>query len=182
MSAQLLARHSNCPFRVTPTERSSIFRKQRKRCEFGFCSQITMTPARVDVATPLRWSRRMEMKMKFRLCILAGLLGLSVGCGSNSPSTPSGTSVTGTPVSIVSQSSTLTNTAYAPNPISIAAGGTITWTNNDAVAHTSTGDDGSWNSGTIAPGANFSRMFPSAGTFVYHCTIHPGMVGTVTVR
>jgi plastocyanin len=125
----------------------------------------------------------MEMKMKFRLGILAGLIGLSVGCSSYSPSTPSGgTGVTGTPVSIVSQASNLTSTAYAPSPISIAAGDTITWTNNDAVAHTSTGDDGSWNSGTIAPGANFSRTFPSAGTFVYHCTIHPGMVGTVTVR
>ena len=62
--------------------------------------------------------------MKFRLGILAGLIGLAVGCSSNSPSAPSGgTGVTGTPVSIVSQSSTLTNTAYAPNPISIAAGG-----------------------------------------------------------
>lgn len=125
----------------------------------------------------------MEMKMRFRLGILAGLVGLAVGCSSYSPSTPSGgTDVTGTPVSIVSRASTLTNTAYAPNPISIAAGDTITWTNNDAEAHTSTGTDGSWDSGTIAPGARFSRTFPSAGTFSYHCTIHPGMVGTVTVR
>jgi plastocyanin len=125
----------------------------------------------------------MEIKMKFRLGILAGLIGLAVGCSSNSPTTPSGgTGVTGTPVSIVSQASILTNTAYSPNPIAIAAGGTITWTNNDTVAHTSTGDDGSWSSGTIAPGANFSRTFASAGTFAYHCTIHPGMVGTVTVR
>jgi plastocyanin len=119
--------------------------------------------------------------MKIRLSIIAGLIGLTVGCGSSSPSAPS-TGGTGTPVSIVAGSSTLTTTAYAPNPISVAIGGTITWTNNDVVAHTSTGDDGSWNSGTIAPGSNFSRTFPSAGTFAYHCTIHPGMVGTVTVR
>jgi plastocyanin len=32
------------------------------------------------------------------------------------------------------------------------------------------------------PGATFTRTFPSAGTFQYHCTIHPGMVGTVTVQ
>ncbi len=121
--------------------------------------------------------------MKLQLGVLAGLIGLTVSCSSYSPSSPSGgTDVTGTPVSIVRQASTLTTTAYAPSPISIAAGETITWTNNDVVEHTSTGDDASWNSGTIAPGAHFSRMFPSAGTFVYHCTIHPGMVGTVTVR
>ena len=111
------------------------------------------------------------------------MITLSIGCSSYSPSAPSGgTTVTGTPVSIVSQASILTSTAYAPSPISIAAGDTLTWTNNDVTAHTSTGDDGSWNSGSIAPGASFSKTFPSAGTFVYHCTIHPGMVGTVTVR
>jgi plastocyanin len=121
--------------------------------------------------------------MRIRLGIIAGLIGLTVGCSSYSPSAPSGgTGVTGTPVSIVSRASILTNTAYAPNPIAISVGDTITWTNNDNESHTSTGDDGSWNSGSIAPGANFSRTFPSAGTFSYHCTIHPGMVGTVTVR
>src|SRR5262245_65768819 len=101
-----------------------------------------------------------RMKMKFRLSLVAGLIGLTVGCSSYSPSTPSGgTGVTGTPVSIVRNASVLTNTAYAPSPITIGVGETITWTNNDAEAHTSTGDDGSWNSGTIAPGANFSRTF-----------------------
>jgi plastocyanin len=118
--------------------------------------------------------------MKLRLGILAGLIGLAIGCGSSSPSSPSGNA--GTPVSIVSGSSTLTTTAYSPNPVSISVGGTVTWTNNDATAHTATGDDGSFSSGSIAPGATFSRTFPTSGTFTYHCTIHPGMVGTVTVR
>jgi plastocyanin len=119
--------------------------------------------------------------MKFRLSVLAGLIGLTIGCGSSSPSSPSN-GPTGTPVSIVSGSSTLTTTAYSPNPVSISVGGTVTWTNNDVTAHTATGDDGSFNSGTMAAGATFSRTFSAAGTFTYHCTIHPGMVGTVTVR
>jgi plastocyanin len=135
------------------------------------------------VATPLRCARRMEKKMKLRLGIVAGLIGVTIGCSSYSPSTPSGgTDTAGTPVSIVSHADTLTNTAYAPNPITIGVGATITWTNNDTIAHTSTGDDGSWNSGTIEAGQRFSRTFPAAGTFSYHCTIHPGMVGSVTVR
>jgi plastocyanin len=58
----------------------------------------------------------------------------------------------------------------------------VTWTNNDTVAHTSTADNGQWNSGSIAPQGSFSRMFPTAGSFTYHCAIHPGMVGTVTVQ
>jgi plastocyanin len=76
----------------------------------------------------------------------------------------------------------MSTTAYAPNPIAVAVGGTVTWTNNDSTTHTSTGNGGTWDSGAIAPGGNFSRTFSSAGTFPYHCTFHPGMVGTVTVQ
>lgn len=85
-------------------------------------------------------------------------------------------------MSIVQGSISLTTTAYAPNPVTVAPGGTVTWTNDDSIAHTSTGDGAAWNSGSIAPGAKFSRAFPSAGTFTYHCAFHPGMVGTVTVQ
>ena len=121
--------------------------------------------------------------MTLRLSILAGVIGLTIGCSSYSPSSPSGgNNVTGTPVSIVSRAASLTTTAYAPNPITISTGDTVSWTNNDTEAHTSVGDDGSWNSGTIAPGATFNRTFTSAGTFTYHCSIHPNMIGTVTVR
>lgn len=111
----------------------------------------------------------------------------SVAACSSTVSTP--TTLTGptstSNVSIVPGSSTKTTTAYSPNPVTIAKGGTVTWTNNDTTTHTSTSDPGmttSWSSGSIAPGASFSQTFNSAGTFTYHCTIHPGMVGTVTVQ
>jgi plastocyanin len=73
-------------------------------------------------------------------------------------------------------------TAYAPNPITVSIGGSVTWTNNDSTTHTSTGNNATWDSGPIPPGANFSRTFATAGSFPYHCAIHPGMVGTVTVQ
>jgi len=116
----------------------------------------------------------------------AALLGTSFGCGS-SYSTPSGPSPTpsgntGTPVSIVSGASGQTTTAYAPNPITVAVGGSVTWTNNDNTSHTSTANNGAWNSGVIAAGGKYSMTFASAGSFTYHCTLHPGMVGTVTVQ
>jgi plastocyanin len=82
----------------------------------------------------------------------------------------------------VSGASTRTTNAYSPNPINVAVGTTITWTNNDTVTHTSTSDSSVWNSDSIAPQGSFSRMFSAAGTFPYHCSIHPGMVGTVTVQ
>lgn len=122
--------------------------------------------------------------MSIRLILIAPLALLLAGCGtSSSPtySSPSPTAGSST-VSIVSGSRTLTTNAYSPNPIMISSGMTVTWKNNDSIAHTSTSNAAAWDSGTIAPGASFSRTFPSAGTFQYHCTIHPNMVGTVTVQ
>lgn len=126
--------------------------------------------------------------MRSRFALMLVLIGFSAACGSSSPSSPSSPSDggnngnNGTPVSIVNGASTLTTTAYAPNPISVAVGGTVTWTNNDTTAHTSTSNNGAWSSGTIAPGGKFSTTFSTAGTFQYHCTIHPNMVGTVNVQ
>jgi len=76
----------------------------------------------------------------------------------------------------------LTTTAYSPNPITVQAGATITWVNNDLISHTSTSNGGIWSSDTIPPGGSFARTFQSAGTFQYHCAIHPNMVGTVVVQ
>lgn len=127
--------------------------------------------------------------MSMRIGLVALALGATLGCHSSPSSTvPSSPSPTPTPsgavapVSIVSGASTMTTTAYAPNPIVVSVGGSVTWTNKDTQTHTATANDNAWNSGPIAPGAQFSRTFSSAGTFQYFCTIHPGMVGTVTVQ
>jgi plastocyanin len=76
----------------------------------------------------------------------------------------------------------LTTTAFSPSPLSVAVGTTVTWVNNDITTHDSRADNGSFNTGLISPGASASVTFSTAGSFVYHCTIHPGMVGTVTVQ
>jgi len=76
----------------------------------------------------------------------------------------------------------LANRAFVPDDLNIAVGTTVTWMNTDSTAHTSTSDASGWNSGVVAPGAQFSFAFQTAGTFPYHCSIHPGMVGTVVVR
>jgi plastocyanin len=113
---------------------------------------------------------------------IAGMIALiAAGCSSNS-SNPGTPSAQATNVSIVLNSSNLTTTAYNPNPVTIARGGTVMWINNDTTPHTSTADGGLWNSGNLAAGASFSMTFPNTGSFPYHCTLHPGMVGTVNVQ
>ncbi len=98
-------------------------------------------------------------------------------------------------VSIVPGASTLTDTAYSPNPIEITAGQTVVWTNDDSAFHTVTsGSAGApdvgkaFDSGLAGPtaltskGKTFEHKFDTAGEYPYFCTLHPAMVGTVMVN
>jgi plastocyanin len=71
--------------------------------------------------------------------------------------------------------------AFNPSSLTIPVGTTVTWTNTGMQTHTSTADNGAWNSGPLRPGATFAQAFPAAGTFSFHCMIHPTMTGTITV-
>jgi len=72
--------------------------------------------------------------------------------------------------------------AFLPSRIEVAAGATVTWTNNDPLAHSVTADDGSWDSGPIDPGKTFSRTFSQPGEYAVHCTPHPFMKAVIVVR
>ena len=126
-----------------------------------------------------------------RVVVLATLMFSVAACGGYSaPFTATAPSPAPAPtpggvassVVIPAGAETLGNRAYSPDNLSVAAGSTVTWTNTDAIAHTSTSDGRTWNSQTILPGGTFSFTFQNAGTFTYHCTIHPGMIGTVVVQ
>jgi plastocyanin len=124
-----------------------------------------------------------------RLVVVSTVLMTAVACGggSSSPAPSPSPSPTPTPgsssaVAIPVGASALGKNAFSPDELQAAVGATVTWTNTDSVSHTSTSDSGVWNSGVVAPGAKFSVAFPTAGTFPYHCAIHPGMIGTVVVR
>lgn len=72
--------------------------------------------------------------------------------------------------------------AFNPASITVAAGTTITWTNKDAITHTVTSDSKLWDSGSVGPNGTFSFTFATAGTFPYHCNVHPSMTASVTVN
>jgi plastocyanin len=76
---------------------------------------------------------------------------------------------------------TIANFAFAPKTISLKTGATVTWTNTDGTAHTVTFDDGSESSQHLQQNQTFQRTFTAAGSFTYHCSIHPTMTATVTV-
>jgi plastocyanin len=73
---------------------------------------------------------------------------------------------------------TIQSFAFNPQVVKIAAGGSVTWTNQDGTTHTVTFSDSTQ---TLSNGASYTRKFDTAGTFTYHCSIHPSMTGTVEV-
>jgi plastocyanin len=73
--------------------------------------------------------------------------------------------------------------AFQPAEVTVSAGDTVTWTNNDSVGHDVTADSfSSGEPGDMASGDKFDHTFQEAGTFDYVCTVHPGMEGTVVVE
>jgi plastocyanin len=90
-----------------------------------------------------------------------------------------------TPTSVATISSTnveIKNMAFSPADLQVKIGDTVTFTNNDSVAHTVTSDTGTFDSGTIEPGKSYTKTFDTAGTFAYHCTIHPSMKAKIEVK
>lgn len=108
----------------------------------------------------------------------SAIIALS-GCGKDSnPSNPPVTAdVT---IEIVANSGA---TSYAPSPQVVTAGQTVSWHNADGMTHTATADGGAFNTGNIAAGATSSPItMTTTGALAYHCSIHPSMVGALTVN
>src|SRR5215210_5598475 len=70
---------------------------------------------------------------------------------------------------------------FEPADAAIQPGDTIMWVNEGNHPHTVTSDDGQFDSEVLNPGESLMFTFPEAGTFNYHCEIHPFMTGSVTV-
>ena len=74
---------------------------------------------------------------------------------------------------------TIKNFAFSPAEITIKVGDTVTWTEQDAVHHTTTGSI--FNSEDLGQGQTYSNTFDKAGTYDYTCNYHPNMKGKVIV-
>ena len=132
--------------------------------------------------------------LSLRLFMISGALMFAVACGSSysSPSSPSPSPTpapsptpppsTSSSVAIPVGAQALASRAYVPDELNVPVGAAVTWMNTDSIAHTSTSNAAGWDSGIVAPGGSFTFTFQTAGTFQYHCAIHPGMTGTVVVQ
>lgn len=125
--------------------------------------------------------------------------GITPGAGQNLPGMPGGTgsasaipkmpntataaptgSAPATPVG--PNSVTIKNFAFHPAALTVKAGTTVTWTNQDPEPHTVTSQgQGPLHSTALASGARYPYKFTTPGTYKYVCSIHPFMTATVTV-
>lgn len=152
---------------------------------------------------------RTAMKMAAGAATALLLLGACGGSGEDeveTAATAPGTSQNSEAPIETSESSTsgaevtLQTFRFEPGEIEIAAGETVTWSNNDDILHTVTSGigqtqgvpgvsknkdaepDGLFDQQMDGVGANFEFTFEKAGKYDYFCAIHPGMTGKVIVR
>lgn len=118
--------------------------------------------------------------------VILGAL-LLVGCGSDddggavSDSTSETTSDAGAGDGAVA----IASFTFKPKTVTVPAGTTVTWTNEDSANHTVTANKDSaveFDSGDLGEGDTFEQTFDEAGTYAYFCNIHQYMTGEVVVE
>lgn len=120
-------------------------------------------------------------KMMFVLLMVLALLvwGCAANYGSGSP-----TEKTTAPAENTAAASgnmiTISDFAFSPMELEVAAGTTVTWKNDDAASHTVVSSV--FTSETLKTGDEFSFTFTDAGKYDYHCGIHPSMKGKIIVK
>ncbi len=116
----------------------------------------------------------------FALCVLAVAVVVA-GCarsgGGGSAGGSTGGGAAAEPGTVV-----IKNFSFNPANTEVKAGTAVTWLNQDTTEHTVTADKGAFSSGSIDPGKSFKHTFDQPGTYAYHCSIHPAMVGQVVVK
>jgi uncharacterized membrane protein/plastocyanin len=71
---------------------------------------------------------------------------------------------------------------FNPPQMTVEAGDTVEWRNEDIFSHTVTADDGSFDSGLIDPGHKWQMTFKNARTAAYHCRPHPNMKAKLVIQ
>ncbi len=105
--------------------------------------------------------------------LLLGLVTALAGCGTEERPAPVDDGVS------ADATVEMRGQMFQPSTVTVSAGETVSWVNEDPVVHNVVGDG--FNSASMGSGDSFSHTFEEPGTYDYSCTIHPGMNGTVVV-
>ena len=112
----------------------------------------------------------------------------SVAAPSTAASAPAGSAAGGGACATAPAGSTATVTvtikgfAYSPQPVQAKVGDIVAWSNQDTAPHSATMDTAGCDTDTINVGATGMLVFNQAGTYTYHCAIHPTQMKDFTVE
>jgi plastocyanin len=112
-------------------------------------------------------------KSILRSAVLGGVLGLAAGFA-----------VMATVLAATPQNAEvkIDNFTFGPQSVTIKAGTTVTWTNEDDIPHTVVATAKAFKSKVLDTDDKFSFTFTTAGSYEYFCSLHPHMTGTIVVE
>jgi len=125
-------------------------------------------------STPVSTDRRLPTLVAALAVPLVALIALVVTRAVEGPSSAALAS-SGTGIVIK-------NFAFTPKTLTVAPGTRLQVTNADGTQHTFTADNGAFATGVLAGGKHAAVTLNKAGTYRYHCDIHPNMTGKLVVR
>ena len=120
------------------------------------------------------WKDEQMRKVLLGLALIGLLSGASCGGGDDGDKKPP-TSAAGP----VAESIKASGTTWEPDDVTIKAGEVVEWDVTGSIVHDLKGDEGVQHK--AASKFKVTHTYGKPGTYAYQCTIHPGMVGTVTV-
>ena len=132
----------------------------------------------------MRGTNRSDMRtLGFAISLIAGagLLACGDGAGPEEDTVAdciAAAGVTGPAVGI-------RDFSFTPGTLTVEPGTTVTWVNCEGPgvdAHTTTSDEGLWDSDLLSQGEVFTRRFDDVGEFPYHCVPHPVMQAVIVVE
>ena len=124
------------------------------------------------------------------LATLGGIALVISACSSSGGSSPAASAAPAAPAAgaVCTEASgtgtvavSIKDFSFEPSAITAKVGDTITFSNTGAAPHNATLDAGGCATPTIQPGKSDGLHFTVAGSYPFHCTIHPDMKGTITV-
>lgn len=125
----------------------------------------------------------MSARLSYGMEALALALAIgAIGCGGGGGSTPTSPTPSGGGGSAAVTINIVATTgaqSFTPNPAAMTQAASVAWQNSDGLVHRIVANDGSFDTGDIAPGARSRTVQPSAAGANYHCTIHPAMIGAI---